>query len=251
MQIKKVTLTNIRCFDFAEFEFEQSTESGRCILIFGNQGMGKTTLLRSIAMGLCNKTSASALLRELYGDFVRYQSEDDKGRIRIEFVHDCTPGPVWTETTIQRTSFFDEEVEQKTYPENDFPWSDVFTCGYGAARGGYATQDIVDYSSVDSLYTLFNYDAPLQNPELVLRRIGDDDQVAEYLKIIDQVLMLSEGSTLLTKQGITVSDQWIENVPFGGWGDGHRATLAWASTIGSFFARICAAICSSTLLPET
>ncbi len=45
-------------------------------VVVGDNGDGKTTLLRSIAMGLCDESSAAGLLRELDGKFVR-TGEDD------------------------------------------------------------------------------------------------------------------------------------------------------------------------------
>ncbi len=68
MYIKRVKLTNVRCFEHIEIEFENR---GSSIIVAGDNGDGKSTLLRSIAMGLCDESSAAALLRELPGDFVR------------------------------------------------------------------------------------------------------------------------------------------------------------------------------------
>ena len=40
-------------------------------MLTGNNGTGKSAVLRSIAMGLCDEASAGGLLRELPGDFIR------------------------------------------------------------------------------------------------------------------------------------------------------------------------------------
>src|SRR4030042_1079759 len=68
MYIKKIFLKNIRSFEEFTLEFEKSSSS---VLIVGDNGEGKSTLLRSIAMGLCDESSAAALFRELRGRFVR------------------------------------------------------------------------------------------------------------------------------------------------------------------------------------
>jgi len=234
MYISKIVLENVCCFDNLSLEFNSSDASGSWIVFLGDNGVGKTTILRSIAMGLCDETSASALLRELYGDFIRYQAPDEKATIRIEFASHGSSESIWTETSIFKAKSGRVELDQKTSPEKEFPWDRIFACGYGAFRGGYTTLDVVEYSSVDSVYTLFNYGASLQNPELVFSRMivaELRDRVDRMLKAIDDVLMLPPGSTLLTRQGIMVSGQWIEEVGYGGWGDGHRATLAWLADL--------------------
>ena len=68
MYITKVKLSNIRCFKELTIDFDSV---GSSVVIAGDNGAGKSALLRSIAMGLCDQNSAAALLRELQGDFVR------------------------------------------------------------------------------------------------------------------------------------------------------------------------------------
>jgi energy-coupling factor transporter ATP-binding protein EcfA2 len=201
--IKKVTLKDVCCFKGLTLEFNPLKDSGHWAVILGDNGAGKTTVLRSIAMGLCGETSASALLRELYTDWVRYQAVDKTAIIRIEFEAPDRPEPVWIETKITESSSGDTEVHQETSPQDDFPWGDIFVCAYGAKRGGNATESVTEYSSVDSVYTLFKYDAPLQNPELILRRFRDEETAVQIVKTIDSILMLPKGSTRLTRSGIT------------------------------------------------
>jgi len=229
--IKKVTLKNVCCFEDLTLDFNPPKDSGHWAVLLGDNGAGKTTVLRSIAMGLCGETSASALLRELYTDWVRYQAVDKTAIIRIEFAAPDRPEPVWIETKITESSSGDTEVHQNTFPQKDFPWKAIFVCAYGAKRGGDATESVTVYSSVDSVYTLFKYDAPLQNPELILRRFGDEETAVQIMKTIDSILMLPEGSTRLTRSGITGLGHWGGDVPFGGWGDGHRTTFTWVADL--------------------
>lgn len=226
MYIKCVTLQNVCCFEDVTFAFEQPSDDGHLVVILGDNGVGKTTLLRSIAMGLCGETSASALLRELYGDFVRYQSKEGTARIRIEFTKTQDGTSPWIETTVTRSPSGNTEVHQNTHPADGFPWNELFVCGYGAMRGGLEHQDIVEYATVDSVYTLFNSGASLQNPELVLRRFGGPKEWEPVLRAIDRILLFPEGSTQLHRQGLLVNRQWIEDIPIGGWGDGHRVTMS-------------------------
>ena len=74
MYIKRIFLKNVRCFEEFTLEFEKSNSS---VLIVGDNGEGKSTLLRSIAMGLCDESSAAALFRELRGRFVKLGKEEE------------------------------------------------------------------------------------------------------------------------------------------------------------------------------
>ena len=68
MKISRVKIFNIRSFEDFELNFD-----GENVLFLGDNGEGKSTLLRSIAMGLCDESSAAALFRELPGEYVRRQ----------------------------------------------------------------------------------------------------------------------------------------------------------------------------------
>ena len=67
MYIKRLYLKNVRCFEKLEINFDQP---GSSILLLGDNGDGKSTILKSLAMGLCDDSSAAALFRELQGEFV-------------------------------------------------------------------------------------------------------------------------------------------------------------------------------------
>ena len=54
LYVRKLTLKNIRCFEHLEIEFEE----GKSIVIIGDNGDGKSTVLRALAMGLCDQSSA-------------------------------------------------------------------------------------------------------------------------------------------------------------------------------------------------
>ena len=81
MKISKLRLENIRCFKDIEISFEDKKgDVKNWSFIVGDNGQGKTTILRSLAAGLCDKEGASALLAELYG-FLRRSRK--RGSIEI------------------------------------------------------------------------------------------------------------------------------------------------------------------------
>jgi hypothetical protein len=202
-------------------------------VILGDNGVGKTTILQSIAMSLSGKASASGLMDELYGEWIR--TGKLTGSIRLELISKDKNKEHYSIATKFNRKKLDAsvEIEQTTNPEKNFPWDDLFVCGYGACRGVLGSDmGISEYSVTDSVYTLFNYEAKLLNPELTIRRIKDTDDVSgellkKMLRWIDYILMLSEGSTTLEKVGLSTDGFWGKSMPSVALGDGHKATISW------------------------
>ena len=259
MYISRVTLKNIRCFEHLELTFDKP---GASIVIFGDNGDGKSTVLRAIAMGLCDENSAAALFRELPGEFVRRPlglrevPDGDHGEIQIDLASKAEEYRIVTRITSLK-SF--ERVKQegnkgvglfrivngtpKKLTEDAFPWGDIFVSGYGPGTRTQGTQDFQYYLAVDAVYPLFSYTVPLQNPELVIRRIIDTaemstkepslqaeraNQVLSKLKTLLQgILDLRDADDIeLTPKGIRVKSHW-GNAELGELGDGYRATVTW------------------------
>ena len=234
MYITRVILKNIRCFKQIDLDFRSDDVTNTWTLVLGDNGVGKTTLLRSIAMALCDASGAAGLLQELYGEWVRSEGPDGgTAEIAVQLAPDRHLAATHTvKITIEQPSAGEPRVTQEIEPASaaDTIWDNIFVCGYGSARRAYGTKDYSDYSVVDSVYTLFNYDSPLQNPELILRRINSkktDQEVARLLDKICSVLCLPAGSIKLEFNGIKVSGPWGTFMPLGAIGDGYQATFAW------------------------
>jgi internalin A len=225
--IAGISLKNIRCFENLGLSFRSGNELRKFILLFGDNGVGKTTLLRSIALGLCDKTIATALMEMLAGPLLREKS--NRGQIKIDFINQS--GKKWSiETVLRRTRKGMVVVEQNAPP--DFPRDRIFVCGYGAGRLRFGTQDYAGYSPKNSLGTLFNYDSSLQNPELAFRRTeAQQISLNELTQRIDAVLMLQPGDTTIDSSGIRIRGPWGDFTPLGGLGDGFQATLGWIADL--------------------
>ena len=193
MYIKRLHLENIRSFDELTITVDQP---GSSLLILGDNGDGKSTVLRSLAMGLCDESSASALFRELSGEFVRRRDEQKhvpKGEfgtvtVDLEAQDDASGSPkrYRIKTTITSRDIFErvsqenglfqllgvgDEPAESPLDEASFPWADAFVSGYGAGSRTQGTGDFTYYLPVDAVYPIFNYAVPLQNPELAVRRL--------------------------------------------------------------------------------
>ena len=131
MKIQRVLLRDIRCFHQLEI-----TLGGQSALIVGDNGDGKSTFLRSLAMGLCDDSSAAALFRDLHGKSARKRSKG--GRIEVNLRHGRRD--VRTVTEIKSLKTF-ERVEQTLFQQNlrnkrfrklsqrTFPWNRILPPG--------------------------------------------------------------------------------------------------------------------------
>lgn len=218
MHITKITLINVRCFENLNIDLSKQGGAQNWLVMVGDNNSGKTSILRSLSMGLCDKTGASSLLQDTYGDWIR--SGENKADIIIDL---CDDGNIFRiETSIHKSYSGLEEVGQITHPE-EFPWDKIFVCGYGANRSIMGSESYDKYSSPDALYTLFNYDYPLLNPELMflrlLRKGFEENELYEWLA---EILMLEKESIRLDESGIKVKRG--ENYYYlGSMGDGYEA----------------------------
>ncbi len=225
MYIKKVTLTNVRCFEHVEFDLSSGRDVRKWGMILGDNGVGKTTLIRSIAMGLCDKTGAASLLQDTFGDWVRW--DERKATIKIDLLDGDKEYSI--ETTIYHEPDSKlETVNRDADKEKNFPWENMFVCAYGANRSIIGSEIFDRYSLADSVFSLFNYTIALQNPELMLRRrVKNQVETDEVCGWLDEVLMLEEGSTRLDEAGIKIKGNWGRHVYLGSAPDGHTAMLSW------------------------
>ena len=186
MYITKVKLENIRCFESVEIDFggADAGPSGTSVLITGNNGTGKSSILRAIAMGLCDRDSAASLLRELEGDFVRKHDQENQQSgeavIAIELIDEKKKTwKIKTKVKVEENSIVErveQEYDNKKYSDKTFKnflkfWDELFVTAYGAGLRTSGMAKFSDYFEPDAVYSLFKYDMSLQDPELAWRRL--------------------------------------------------------------------------------
>lgn len=223
MYISKITLKNIRCFENETIDLTSRKGVKKWLVILGDNGTGKSTILRSIAMGLCDETGAAGLLQDTSGDWIR--EGVNEGWIILNLNHRGKEYEI--KTHIIKKSLNKEVVEQETTPKDDFPWRNIFVCGYGANRNIEGDSSHDRYSPADAVYTLFNYDYDLHSPELMLRRYGETpEERKEICFWLDDVLMLDRGSVNVDLSGISIKKKGRkEKHYFGALADGHAAMM--------------------------
>ena len=128
--ITKIDLVNIRCFEKLSLNLEENKYPILWTMILGNNSTGKTTLMRSIALGLCNESDAVALMKESNTSFIRDGKEE--GEIKITLKGEKSKRVFTIKTNITRSFPGEPEIVRQTL--QDVSWEDIFVCGYGPQR---------------------------------------------------------------------------------------------------------------------
>lgn len=254
MKLRRLRLESIRQFRELDLSFvKQGGAPYEWTIILGDNGTGKTTLLRTLAIGLCDESSAAGLVRERKSGFVPRRSKE--GTILIE----VSDGDTWTiETQLTELKRTGERVRQRVFdqpldailplsdrqrdrrkiPADEFPWHRLFIVGYGAGRTPDGREEYETYRNVDAVYTLFQYDQPLQSPELAWRRLlatarsrkspraesNADRRIRELLR---EILVLKDDEDVrLESGGIRVTGRGT-SIPLSAHADGYKATTNW------------------------
>lgn len=232
LQLRRVCLRDIKCFTEVDLTFSNDSDKAPWSVIVGDNAAGKTALLRSIAIGLCDESSAAGLMKESEEGYIRRDSSSP-GTITVELVDRDKPAASYNiETTITRVTAdgaTHEQLRQRTSPERDFPWDRIFACAYGMGRGTGATGDIPGYSVISAVYNLFSYGEGLQNPELTFLRTTDLEAREPWLRELAKILDIPIDGIRTRKRGMSLDGPWGDDMPLRDLADGYRATFLWVA----------------------
>lgn len=230
--IKNVKFKNIRGFLNLNIDFGTENFGTRMrTLIIGRNGTCKSTLLRCIAIGLCDPEEGNGLIAEPIGRLIGDRANE--ATITIEIYSDMTSSESHTIKTVLKSKNGKEIVANQIIDRLPLEGTPFFVCGYGAGRSIGATEGFREYRIIDSVYTLFRYDTGLTNSELTLRRLRDFVGTKKYEKTImgiKRVLNLSPNDQIELPKGggVTFSGTSIgKNIPLEGLADGYKETFFW------------------------
>jgi predicted ATP-dependent endonuclease of OLD family len=218
---------------FLTIDFTQQQKCSYWVMLLGDNAVGKSTLLKSIVLGLCNESDAAALIKiaESSGEFIK--KGEKEGRIIIH-LRENSPSKhkkYTITTTIHKVAEDAPEiVRQETQPAENFPWADIFVCGYGAYRSKQADTSYEQYKAIDAVKSLFDHQTSLQNPELIaLRYLRQTPQIHSILeeKLLN-ILMLDPQTHAIhfTTRGLEIDGPW-GRMPLQNLSDGYRSTTIW------------------------
>ena len=236
MYIRSIELENIRCFEQIKVEFGSGADPAAWNLILGDNGVGKSTLLRALALGLSPPDEASALLKEAGHSWLRHS--DRRGIIRVGWGSESVRGEREFQIEIVGDGVVILSVESHSDNPDALPteslgeWREqrthkICVCGYGAGRSLFGDRSIGRYTVREAVLNLFEEEGRLQNPELVLHRLALLPDVQRIFEWVDRILMLPKDSTRLTHEGLLIDGPWGTNQPVRSLGDGYRSTLSW------------------------
>lgn len=232
MYITGIRLKHIRGFEKLNLDLSGSSPRAarprmRTVII-GENGTCKTTLLRCIAIGLCDEKDASGLLPEPIGQLVAVDEND--ATIEIDLLEKGALKPTTIKTILGSEGGQDYLKEQEGRFDSK---EELLVCGYGVGRSHEGPETGRAYRIIDSVYTLFRYDEPLVGAELTLRRLHDYLGTKFYGKTmrgIKRVLGLGPKYRIEVSKGggVTISGPMFgKGIPLEGWADGYRITFYW------------------------
>ena len=102
LKLITIKLEQIRCFAnlFISIYDADKREADKWMMILGDNATGKTTLLRSIAIGLCNESDGTTLMQSSLGEFIRKGAQ--KGIIRLTLMDEVSKKKYTITTTIEK-----------------------------------------------------------------------------------------------------------------------------------------------------
>ena len=235
MYITRVRLKNIRCFENIDLKFDLNGPKLPWTLILGDNATGKSALLRAIAIGLCDEPSAAGLIKESDEGYIKRGK--DSGWIRIWVKPSPRSKREYRITTtlkkIKTRGGGYEEVKKPKRIAAYVPWTKIFVCGYGAGRAVAGTGDVAGYSVINAVYSLFNFDEGLQNPELMLRRIRNTTVQKNVIEFLGDFLIGPRRSERveLTDSGISFDGPWGKKMPMRDVADGYKTSFMWIADL--------------------
>ena len=239
LYLSNLQFSNIRGFKDFSLSFESSKKHRQWTIFIGNNGHGKTTILRAIALGLGDETTSSELLSLLPGKFIRMNKKGTyatTSRIIIT-LRNSESDKCTTITTDLSLDVHGGVHIKKSVSDPSFRWSDVFVCGYGSNRG-IGGRMHGEYAMRNSLLTLFNDRAGVLEPESILRdfalmdaldkkRKSGGGSLAQMRGILWKLWGLNSNHKLdITAQQVVIHGPW-GGMPFHALGDGYRGTGSW------------------------
>lgn len=241
LYLNSVHLENVRGFRDVTLQLGTLARPRMWTVLLGNNGDGKSTLLRAIAIGLGNESVASALLSEVHGSFIRRnkQGNEEKSALIVLNLTDGTrKSRTFQITTEVYTDASNQTVVRKhTEPAQGFPWDDLFVCGYGVNRSTRGDSKKPDtYNLRDNVLSLFLDRSNLLDPEKVLqdldyRRLkkasgGDANFNAAKQHLFRVLPLRPQDSIDVDQTGILVKQAWGK-FPLRTLGDGYQGTVGW------------------------
>ena len=253
MYIKRIILKNIRGFKELDFDLTRGDGSYAGWTVFtGDNGSGKSALLKAIAVGLVGKETARALQPSFQG-WIREGEKD--ALIQIELVEGSDEEdfsiplvageirPLQTQLKIELKKLGREIKLQdagENYHPQEFPeirgfegikgyWPLWFICGYGPFRrvfgASFDAAQRMSATNIENFITLFDESASLAEVDKWLRNLHHkslerNDKAYQNLQLLLEILRDELLPNQITVDRVDSDGLWLK--------DGNGVELAWS-----------------------
>jgi hypothetical protein len=256
LRLSSLEVHDWRSIGRAEVDFTSDGRPRMRTVLLGENGAGKTSILRAIALSVSPLTEATALAAELVGTQRRINRQGNVAsvaRIVARFHDQDSPTEIFeVQTRVVESEDGREELRRETTPAA-FPWSRIIAAGYGVGRGVRGSAELGAYDRRQALRSLFRDDAPLFDAESVLKSVALEPSPArhrsgkappfpslDYFRhVIRRLFRLNPNHAIdVDGRGVRVHGPWGAQ-PFHALGDGYRSTAGWVlDFLGRTFASL-------------
>ncbi|RWC48595.1 MAG: hypothetical protein EOS54_23045 [Mesorhizobium sp.] len=242
MYLRRIMLNNIRDFSDFEVDFENPEDKSARLwtLLVGGNGVGKTTLLRAVALGFASEADANAMIASPLARMINDQNRPASIHLEISEKRGDKNFEI-LETIID---WVDDHEAVRTIRKLPSWASKAFVAGYGVARIRTGRDSVRPRRLIDSAETLFFYDSLLTPVELTMRRLQDfvgtekyDLAMRNLIEALDlpphTEISFPAGGGVEIRSGPDRAPHRLEH-----WADGYRLNFTW---IADFFGAAMAA----------
>ncbi|WP_148313446.1 AAA family ATPase [Sorangium cellulosum] len=231
--VKRLTLSSIRGFPLLDLPLKlpEKQEQGQWTVILGDNGIGKTTILRALTLALSPSDVVHAVLGRMGATSPTVRAGSAKAVIRLR-AHDDEDDLT---TLALEPSPGGEVLRRRTFTEAAMP----FIVAYGSRRGSGLLDSgrSAEPTPLAAVETLFDEGASLMQPDSWLIRWqlaalqgGKGSREARFFDAILSTLceLLPDVKAVhVSAKGVEIEGPTLGRVPLGALSDGYRTTMGW------------------------
>lgn len=229
-QMTRVSLTDVRGFDHLEIPLAPAKQgSGQWLIFLGDNGTGKTSILRALALAFSSDEVVQALLGRLGKGAPMVRLQATQATIQIE----CPSGSL--PRLVLGAAETGDRLDDRGGGEVPVPFTVAYGCRRGSALGG-AAREVNASSPLSAVESLFDEGAGLVHAETWLRERklaatmgpGSPDEaffdavIATLVEVLPGVKEIHVSADAIEVEGPSVG-----RVPLGALSDGYLTTTGW------------------------
>jgi energy-coupling factor transporter ATP-binding protein EcfA2 len=227
--LSAVEIHQLRAFESIVIPASPPRADGQWLVLLGENGVGKTTVLRAIAMALCPPDTATELARQTPAPHRRDRAS--RGTVSVT-LNGLRFGAIVNGDPRNETVRPDEFT--RDFPDDARPWVVGYGCRRGSALGGAKRQ--VAFGANEQLDSLFDGDRGLIHAEtwLAQQKLAAEldktgaavQRYASIQKVLCETLQL-EAIEVEADARVRVRSKVVGDVLFSGLSDGYVTTAGW------------------------